>query len=363
MPCSPSVRYGPMAQATGTVERRSLRLTPAAAVTIVGTVVGLVVAKQVFVAAHRPLSWAAAAIVAAVVLDPVVDRLATYIRRVPAVLVTFLVLGAVGVGTTYLVFDEIQGALDRLRVVAPDAAASIEERDDGLGDVARDFDLSTRVTSLVDALDERVTGGDDVLRTTAGTAPTYLVSSILTIFLMTYGPRMAHAALQQDPDEARRGRVADMVGPAVAKARAAVLLTVGLAVTAGLLGGLTAAALDLPAPSAVGFAVAVFTILPHAGLVIGSLPLLLLTLAFRSGTAALVLLVAVLGLQALDSLEVRPWVARRSVAIGLFIPWVVALIAYSVYGVGAAAYGLAYAVFGLALLDRLAERNPAVPDR
>ena len=39
--------------------------------------------KRVFVAAHRPLSWAVAAVAAAVLLDPIVDRLAVHIRRVP----------------------------------------------------------------------------------------------------------------------------------------------------------------------------------------------------------------------------------------------------------------------------------------
>jgi predicted PurR-regulated permease PerM len=91
-----------MAPATGTVERRTLRFTLPTAITIVGLVVGLVVARAVFVAAHRPLSWAAAAVAAAVLLDPVVDWLAPYIRRAPAVLVTLAALAVVGVGTTYL---------------------------------------------------------------------------------------------------------------------------------------------------------------------------------------------------------------------------------------------------------------------
>ena len=108
---SPSVRYGGMPSATGTVERRSYRLTGTAALTIVGTIVGLVVLKQVFVAAHRPISWAAAAVAAAVLIDPIVDRLAVHIRRVPAVLLTFLAIGVVGVGITYLVFDEVEQAV------------------------------------------------------------------------------------------------------------------------------------------------------------------------------------------------------------------------------------------------------------
>ena len=349
-----------MASVTGTVERRSIRLTPAAAVTIVGTVVGLVLARSVFVAAHRPLSWAAAAVAAAVVLDPVVDRLSQVLPRVLAVLLTLLALAVVGVGTTYSVFDGIEGEIDRLQTVAPDAAEAIEARTDQVGELARDFRLGARVTASVEALETRVTGGDDVLRSTAGTAPVYLVGAILTIFLMTYGPRIAGAGLEQDPDLARRRRVADTLGPAVRRARRAVILTVAHASTVGLLVGGVAAALDLPAPSAIGFAAAVFALLPHVGVVVGSLPLLLLTLGFRSGTAALVLTLVVLAAQAVDSLVMRPHIAHRAaVTVGLFVPWVVALIGYSVYGIGGAGYGLIYAVFGLAVLDRLAEQHEA----
>src|SRR5688572_995433 len=134
-----------MAESTGIVERRSLRLTPAAAGAIVGLIVALVVARRVFVAAHRPLSWAAACVAAAVLLDPVVDRLSRFVRRVPAVLLTFLALGVIAVGSAYLVFDEVEAAIGRLREAAPDAAAAIEERDDRIGELARDFQLTERV--------------------------------------------------------------------------------------------------------------------------------------------------------------------------------------------------------------------------
>ncbi len=334
-----------------------MHLSSGAALTIVLTAVGLMVAERVFVAAHRPLSWAAAAVVAAILLDPVVDRLAVRVRRVPAVLVTFLAIGAVGVGTAYFVFDGLQGAVDRLESAAPEAAVQIQERDDRLGELAGDFRLTERVDSFVEALSERVTGGDDVLRSTAGTAPTYLVSAILTVFLMTYGPRIARAAVEQDPDEARRERVAEVVGPAVSKARSAVVLSVGSAVVVGVLSAAVASVLDLPAALAVGFTAGVLALLPHVGIVIGSVPLLLLSLGFRSALTAVLVGVVAVALQVLDSMVVRRWIARRSVDVGLFVPWVVVLVGYEVYGVGGAAYGLAFAIGGLAVLDQLHGRG------
>jgi predicted PurR-regulated permease PerM len=124
-----------------------------------------------------------------------------------------------------------------------------------------------------------------------------------------------------------------------------------VALLLGLVATAVAQWLELPAPSALGFVVGVMALLPHVGLVVGSVPLLLLTVGFRSGTMAITLALVVLLLQALDSLHMRPWVARRSVHVGLLVPWVVVLLAYAVYGIGAAAYGLVIAVFVLAVLD------------
>jgi predicted PurR-regulated permease PerM len=342
-----------MAATRGTVERRVLHLSGSGALTLVTAVVVFIVARRVFVAAHRPLSWAAAALVASVLLDPVVDRLAIRIRRVPAVLLTFIVIGAASIGTTYLVFDQVQSAIDHLEVAAPQAATRVEHREDRLGELAKDFHLARRIESFTQTLGKRVTGGNDVLRSTAGTAPTYLVCAVLTVFLMTYGPKLAAGALGQDPDQQRARRTAGILGPAVGHARSALILTAASALVVGLLVTGVATVLDLPAPTAVGFTAGVLALLPHVGVAVGSVPLLLLTVGFRSAFAAGVLLVLVIAIQVADSMFVRRWISDRTVDIGLLTPWVVALLGYAVYGIGGAAYSLAFAVFGLAVLDQL----------
>lgn len=338
-----------------------MRLTPASAMWIVGTMVGLIVARRVFVAAHQPLSWAAASAIAAMLLDPFVENLAVRIRRVPAVLLAFIAVGVVAVGTTYLVFGDLQSALDRLQVAAPEAATAIEGRQDGLGQIARDGRLSERVDSFVSVLERRATGGADVLRSTAGTAPTYFLCAILTIFLLNYGPRIAAAALNQDRDGDRRRRIEAITVLALRRTRRAVVLTVGVALLLGLIGTSLANWLQLPAPAALGFAIGVMALLPHVGLVVGSIPLLLLTVGNRSGAMGIALTLAVLLVQVTDSVLVRPWIARRSVHVGLLVPWVVALLGYAIYGIGAAAYGTVVAVFFLAVLDQVRVANGVSP--
>jgi predicted PurR-regulated permease PerM len=343
--------------AEGTV-RRSVRLSTASGVWIVVILVGAILASRIFVAAHRPLSWAAAAVVAAVVLDPIVDVLSRRIRRVPAVLLCFLVVGAAVLGIAYVVFADVERAVDRLEEAAPDAAASIEARDDRVGQLARDMDLTARVDDFVAALDERFGsgGGEEVIRSTALTAPAYLAGAILTVFLMSYGPRLAAAGIGQLPSR-HRLRAANFLSRATARARHAGLLTLADAVVNGVLVGLVTWALDLPAPAALGLVAAVTALLPHIGILVGWSPVVLLALGLESTPVAAGLALLALALQAFDSLVVRRRIDRY-VRIGLLTPFVVVLVAHAVYGVGAALFGFAYAVFAMAVLDELvAEAN------
>src|SRR5690606_20558577 len=164
------------------------------------------------------------------------------------------------------------------------------------------------------------------------------------------------------PDPGARRAVTGIVTRALHRSRRAVFLIVAEGLAAGVLVAGAAALLDVPSPAALGLAAGIMALLPHVGLVLGTLPLILLVLALRSDLAALVTLAVVLACQMLDSFWLRRRIARRSVHTGLLVPWVVALVGYAVYGVGGTAYGLAFAVFVVAVLDELSRRpGAAVP--
>jgi predicted PurR-regulated permease PerM len=350
-----------------TAERVVVRISATSAVMAVLAVVVTLMVERTFVAAHAPLSWAAAAVVVAVLIDPLVELLARHIPRVAAVLLALLVVAAAIFGVAYRAFDDLSGGIDRLGEAAADSADQLEDRDDGVGQLANDVDASRRVDSFIDALEDRATGGDDVLASTAGTAPTYAVSAVLTVFLMSYGPRLARAALAQVPGSARRrARIARIADRAIERARRAILLIVGEGVVAGVGVGLAAEMLDVPAPAALGLAAGIMALLPHVGLVLGTLPFLLLVIGLRSDEATIVAVVVIIACQLADSMFVRPRLAARSVHVGLLVPWAVALVGYVSYGVGGAAYSLAFAVFALAVVDEVGvlqgEPVPGGPD-
>lgn len=339
-----------------------MRITARSAVIGVLVVVAGIVAQRIFVAAHRPLSWAAAAVVVAVLIDPIVDLLDRHIPRLAAVIVTLVVVGGAVFAVTYMAFDDLADGLDRLGRAAEDAAAQLEERDDSVGDLARDVDATRRVNQFVDALDERVTGGNEVLASTAGTAPTYLVAGILTLFLMSYGPRLAQSAVNQLPSPSQREAVSDVVTRSLNRSRRAVLLLVAEGLLVGLIVTGVAYLLDVPSPAALGLAAGVLAMLPHVGIVLGTLPLILLILALRSDIEAIVAAVVIIACQLVDSYVVRRRISEYSVHVGLLVPWVVVLVGYAVYGVGGAAFAVVFAVFGLAVLDELGARRRAEED-
>lgn len=334
-----------------------VRISARSAVVAVAVVVLAIIAQRVFVAAHAPLSWAVAAMVVAVLIDPIVDVLDRHIPRLPAVIIALLVTAAAVWGVIYVAFDDLSNGVDRLGEAAQEAAGELESRDDGVGQLARDVDASRRVDLFVDALDERVTGGDDVLASTAGTAPTYFVGGVLTLFLMSYGPRLARSAVEQIPDADTQRDVTEVITSALHRSRRAILYTVAEGLLAGLVVAGVARLLDVPSPAALGLAAGIMALLPHVGLVLGTLPLILLVLALRSDVAAVVTVVVVLACQLADSFWLRRRISLHSVHVGLLVPWVVALVGYAVYGVGGAAYGLAIAVFMLAVLDELSRRQ------
>jgi predicted PurR-regulated permease PerM len=334
-----------------------VRISARSAVLAVLAVVLAILAQRLFVSAHQPLSWAVAAAVVAVLIDPVVDVLDRRLPRILSVIITLLVAAAATWGVIYIAFDNLSSGVDRLSESARDAAAELEARDDSIGDAARDVEAERRVDLFVDALDERVTGTDDVLASTAGTAPTYFIGGILTLFFMSYGPALARAAVDQLPDPRTREDVESVVTRALRRSRRAILLTVAEGVVVGLAVAGAASLLDVPAPAALGLVAGVMAMLPHVGLVLGAVPLILLMLALKSEVVTVVTVVVVLACQLGDSFWLRRRISLHSVHIGLLVPWVVALVAYEVYGVGGAAYGLALAVFGLAILDELARRS------
>jgi predicted PurR-regulated permease PerM len=343
-----------------TWDRHRVRLTLTTAVIVIGTAALAVVARDVFRAAHRVFGWAAAAIVVAALLDLPISVLARRIGRAAAVAITFVAVAGAALALLYGAFDDLEAEIERFAAAAPEAAATLEERDDRVGEIARDLDLMERVELIVEEIEDRFGGGgSEALLASAGSLPTYFVGAILTIFVMSYGPRIVMGGLGQIRDEERRVAVADVLGRALIRSRGAILAALAQGLLIGLGAWAVSEALDLPAPITVALVAGLLGLVPYLGIVLASLLVALLAAGFVSVTAAVVVLVGAVALQVFDAREIRPSVDRATMRIGPAVPWLVGVIGYSVYGIGGALYGAAYAVFALAVIDAIAVHRRA----
>ncbi len=332
---------------------RSVRITPRSALLIVAAVVGFLVLRNAFVSAHRVLGWAAASAAVAVLVEPLVNGLGRYIPRLAAVILTFLVVGA-GLGA--LVFGAVRDLdheVTRLRDVAPDATAALENRDDEIGRLMRDLDLSGRVDEFLRELDNRVGSGGGTLAENAPTAPVYFVSAILTIFFLLYGPGIVQGAVDRIDDDHRRRLVLTTLYDAATRARRTVGALLALGGTVGLLVWAEATWLDLPAPIVLGVVAGVAAMLPDVGILLGVLPAVALAGGLQTGKSAVVVLAVAFVLQMIEALWLNHKIGAWGVAVGPAVIWVVAVLGYTIYGPGGAVYGIVYAVFLVAVLDRV----------
>ena len=105
-----------------------------------------------FVAAHQIVGWVVACSLVALLIDPLVNLVERLLPRALSVIVVVITLIAVVVGVVAGLTRELLSSIDDLEEAAPRAAVGLEERYDWAADV----DVTTRVTDLVERINESV---------------------------------------------------------------------------------------------------------------------------------------------------------------------------------------------------------------
>ena len=329
------------------VRVRTVGITLGAAFLVVGAVVAALVLRNAFVAAHRTVGWVVACSIVAMLVDPLVGALQRHIPRWLSIVVVVFGSVAVFAGVIVGLARELLDSLDVLERAAPRAARELEERYDWAADV----DVSARVQSFVDGMHDSVR--ESTVGQAIGTVPTYLVTGILMLFLLGYGRRYFLGFLKQFDDLDRRRTVRQVATMAAARGREYMLVTLATALAVGVAFGLLCWALDVPAPLSLGAAVAIMSVVPLIGVILGGVPALLLAFGSLSWWDGAIVLVGLVILQAFEALVVRPHLDRRSVRVGPTVPTIIGLLSFELYGIGGAVYGVGLAVLGLAALDAI----------
>jgi predicted PurR-regulated permease PerM len=333
--------------ATRIVRVRTVGLTQGAAFLVVGAVVAAFVLRNAFVAAHRTVGWVVACSIVAMLVDPLVGALQRHIPRWLSIVVVVLGSVAAFVGVVVGLARELLDSLDVLERAAPRAARDLEERYDWAADV----DVSARVQSFVDGMHNSVR--ESTVGEAIGTVPTYLVTGILMLFLLGYGRRYFLGSLKLFDNLERRRTVRQVATTAAARGRKYMLVTVAMALVNGVAFGLLCLAADVPAPLSLGAAVAIMSVLPLIGVIIGGVPALLLAFGSLSWWDGAIVLAGLVVLQTFEALVVRPYLDRRAIRVGPTMPTIVGLLSFELYGIGGAIYGVGLAVLALAALDAI----------
>ena len=328
-----------------------LRIPPSSVVALVLVVLAATVTRNLIAAAHQPIAWAIASISLAALLAPVVVLLDRFVHRALAIFVTLIVLAAALVTLVLAMLSEVRDEVEEVKDLLPAAAADVE-RDERFGRAAQDFELRARVNSVVESVDQRLSGRVAVERA-VGTVPTFLVNAVLTVFFLVWGPRMWSGGLAQLADTDLRSRIENTVRAVLVRSRRYVHLVVLQALVIGMLVGALSQLLRLPAAAVLGLIVGVLSLLPYIGIVFGGLPVVLLTAANHPLRVTVAVVAGLVLLQAAALISARRLIHPRSVRVGPAPIVILALIGLDAYGLGGAMFGGLVAVVLVTIVDEL----------
>ena len=338
--------------------RATLRLSPSSVIRAV-VMLGLTVAALALVASStRVIGWIAAAAVLAGLLEPLVEVLS---RKVPRGLaLAAVVLGSLGLaaGIGYAVVDDVAQQVDELEEALPDAARELEQSD-RFGEVAREIELGDRAETFVRELPERLRGGevDEALRAAATRGVAFLATAVLTIFFLIHGERLVRSAIRQLP-AARQAAATRIALSTYRRTWRYISGSLLMAAMSGLIAYGCAVIADLPGKAPLALWIALWDLVPLLGIVLGALPMILLTATTSTWQATVAIAVLLLTWQAVEALRLQRRVEERSLHIGPFVTIAVGMVGLELYGIGGALVALVVTVLVAAVLDETFGHGP-----
>jgi predicted PurR-regulated permease PerM len=334
-----------------------VRLSVRSALALVFGLAATVLLLRILHSSERVIAWVLCAMAVAALVYPAVEWLARfrYIPRALAVIIVF-VLGVGSVGFLgYRIVNDVADAMSSLQDAAPKRAAQLEHD----SDFFREIKLEQRVTKLVDEIPSRLAGGEptQALRTNATRGLAFVAGLILTIFFVLYGPRLIEGGLGLIENDAARRRTEEVFLRGSHRALFFARVKLWEAVVEGFLAYSIARMASVPGPAALGVWVALWSLLPVAGVLIGALPIFVFAAAVSTTRAATVG-AAFIAIGVADWL-VNRWLERRTVDVGSFVIVLAAFGGLELYGLSGALLFVLGAVFVVAIISEIGPEEVA----
>jgi predicted PurR-regulated permease PerM len=317
---------------------------------IVFALAATVLVLETLVSAERVIAWVLSSAAVAALMYPIVVFFDRFMPRALAVLVVFVVvLGSIGLAAKGLI-DDVQRETKRLQEAAPERAAELERG----SDLFRELKLRRRVQSLVDEIPQRLQGGSptEAIRSAANRGLAFLASTILTLFFVIYGPAIVRGSIEQVRDPAQRSRVERIVHRSTRRALGYARGTLAESVVEGIIAWGVASAFDVPGPAALGVWVALWSLIPVGGVIIGAIPIVAFAGA-TSGARAIIVAAIFVVMALVEGFVIKPRLERATMQLGAFVTVFVGFAGLELYGFSGALLGLLGAALFVAALQEL----------
>lgn len=340
-----------------------LRVSNRSVVLFVALIGLTLLALRMVAAAERVIGWMLVAAAVAGLLDAGVRRLVArgWPRGRAVLVLAALTLAGIGV-TTYRVVDDVQRGTALLQRAAPDAAQRIEESE-RFGEVATTLRLRDRTEEFMKKLPDRLRGGTaaDALRSAATRGVAFLTTSVLMLFLLTHGQKLAEAGVAQLRDERRRRRVRQVGRVAYERAFGYARGTLLMAMLAGGVAYAAALVADVPGAAPLALWVALWDVVPIIGAVFGAAPIIILA-AVNDPMHGVVLAVVFVAFQLFEDLVLQPHLENRSMRLGPFLTVAAGFAGLEIRGIPGALIAVLAVAAVAAALDEVSTPLAELPD-
>ncbi len=308
--------------------------------------------------ASRAIGWMFFSASIAIMLYPAVHFLNRYIPKAFAVILLILFVIGLVVVPVYSVVEDVNAQARKLERTLPQRAIDLET-DGRFAENFREFRLEERTRDAIRYIPNLIAGGTDEERISANAnrAIAVIVGGVLMIFFLLYGDRLVKGALSVVKDDQRRDRLDYLLRHAFSRCTRFGWSQIVLSISAGLFTYLICRINNIPAAGLLATWAAVWNIVPVFGVVIGTIPIVVLAGA-QSLRLAVILLILFIVYEIIESFArfrlLGPYALRMDLIVTIFIVFG----GIELYGLGGALSGLVIATFLHAFASELASENP-----
>jgi len=301
----------------------------------------------------------------AVSLDPAVRRLNRWgMKRGWAVAVILLITIAIVAGFLVSVIPSMVHQFQVLIHDFPGYAKELQDRSPSLRKFSDRYHLTTRIEGLLASLPGKIsTGAITFTRRLFSALFTTLTVLVLTIYFMADLPRLRQSAARLFP-KAHRAEVAKITDVMVDKVGAYMIGNVAISLFAGVATFVCFTALGLPFAVPVGFAVAVFDLIPMIGATLGAIVCVgVALLTSNIWPETVVVIIFFVGYQQLENYVIAPRVQNQAVSLSAAAVLLAGLIGATILGlIGALMAIPVAAALKVIFAERLELRDAADPN-